>query len=591
MSVAIVAALISAPFSYCLISERLKFQSVKKRLRESLAEQDRVVSELQLRRQDAERAQAAAEVALAQYAESEAGYRLLTDKTTDLIIRYGPQGLIEFASPSVRRFGYEPEALIGRNMGDFTHPDDQAWTKAAREHVAGGGPLPPDAARQMRCLRADGEWIWMEGSPSPITDQDGTTIGAVTVMRDITTRRALEDELRQRRAEAEAAVVAKSDFLANMTHELRTPLNAIVGFSGLLKQSQALNAHDTRQVGLICDASKSLLHVVNDLLDFSKLEAGAIELEQHPFDPVALAETIVDLMSNQAAAKDLLLSVRADGGGVSLLGDEARLRQVLLNFVSNAIKFTEQGGVTIAVSLSPRGAARSLRVEVADTGIGIHPDQLESVFGRFTQADASVSRRFGGTGLGLAICKRIIEAMGGEIGVVSTEGQGSTFWFELPAPIAEAAGDAQIAGAEPVAIDRAMRLLVVDDNAVNRELICTLLAQFDIDIQTAADGVEAVEAASRSSFDLILMDVQMPNMDGLTATRHIRAAADPDAPRTPIIAMTANALPEQAARCIEAGMDDHLIKPINPARLLTLIDQWSAADPAPATMDEKALAL
>jgi len=379
--------------------------------------------------------------------------------------------------------------------------------------------------------------------------------------------------------EANTALSVKSDFLANMTHELRTPLNAIIGFSGLLRQSDSLNPRDARHVKLICDAGGTLLHVINDVLDYSKLEAGAIELERQPFDPHAVAESIAQLLAAQAADKGLTLSVAAEGSGGLLLGDSARLRQVLLNFVSNAVKFTARGGVEIKVSQHGEGGDRNLRVEVRDTGIGIHPEQLDSIFGRFTQADASTSRQFGGTGLGLAICKRIGEAMGGRIGVHSTVGQGSTFWIEATLPAAGAADGVVEAGDDPTALERPLRLLLVEDNAVNRELVSSLLTPFDILIETAADGVEAVEAAARAAFDVILMDVQMPNMDGLTATRRIRAAAVPGGRRVPIIAMTANVLPEQVARCREAGMDDHLGKPISPAKLLEALGRWSAEEP------------
>jgi signal transduction histidine kinase/CheY-like chemotaxis protein len=377
---------------------------------------------------------------------------------------------------------------------------------------------------------------------------------------------------------AESANRAKAEFLANMTHELRTPLNAIVGFSGVLKGDSDLSGRHARQIELIFDASQALLRVVNDVLDFSRLEAGSIELEAHPFDPGKLAESTASLLSGMAAAKGLVLSVFADGDERALLGDSARLRQVLLNFLSNAIKFTARGEIQVKVSQRPAGDRCRLRVEVKDSGIGVPADQIDTIFGRFTQADASVSRQYGGTGLGLAISKRIIEALGGQIGVVSQPGGGSTFWFEVSMPIVEEGGGIERGGAEPIAIEQTLRLLVVDDNAVNRELICTLLAPFDLVIETANDGVEAVEAASRSPFDLILMDVQMPNMDGLTATRRIRCGAATGAPRVPIIAMTANVLPEQVARCLEAGMDDHLGKPINPQKLLEALDRWSTPD-------------
>jgi PAS domain S-box-containing protein len=576
LNTALIALLVGAPASYYLISQRVDIQRVKEQLSASIAEKDRVAVELEHRRQDAERAQAAAEQALGQLRESEHRYRMLTDRATDIIVRYDQRGVIEFASPSVRQIGYEPEALVGRNMAEFTHPDDLARALKNRTIVTQGGTLDPNERHEFRTPRADGEWVWFQGNPSPIRDETGATIGAVTVLRDVTARRAMEDELRRKRAEAEAAVRAKSEFLANMTHELRTPLNAIIGFSGLLKDSSELSARSARQIGLIWEASQTLLGVVNDVLDFSKLEAGSIEPDLQPFDPAQLARATIELLSGQAQAKGLVLSVAVGGAEGALVGDATRLRQVMLNFVSNAIKFTPKGEIRVSVSQRPDGDQRRLRVEVRDSGIGVAPEQAEAIFDRFTQGDASISRRFGGTGLGLAISKRIIEALGGEIGVISAPGEGSTFWFELSAPIAAAPVLAESAADAGPPIEPALRLLVVDDNAVNRELITTLLSPFGLDIETAGDGVEAVAAAARTRFDLILMDMQMPTMDGLTATRQIRATEAAGGPRVPIIAMTANVLPEQVERCLAAGMDDHLGKPISPQKLLEALRRWSA---------------
>ncbi|HEY2661608.1 MAG TPA: ATP-binding protein [Caulobacteraceae bacterium] len=571
-----IAAFVGAPVTYFLIGQRIDIQRVKEQLSLSIAGKDDAAVEIQLRRREAEAAQAEAEAALIQLRESEARYRMLTDRATDIIVRYNTQGVIEFASPSVREMGYEPEALIGRNLAELTHPADQSRTRELQNEVGTGRTLAAHERDEIRARRADGEWIWLQGNPAPIFDGAGQVIGAVTVLRDVTARRQVEDALRHKQQEAEAAVMAKSDFLANMTHELRTPLNAIIGFSGLLRQSSDLTALDSRKVDLIMNASQALLGVVNDVLDFSKLEAGAIELDHHPFDPKEIAESTVALLAGQAATRGLSLSVESQGLEGPLLGDGARLRQVLLNFLSNAIKFTLRGEIRVNITQAAESDRRRLRMEVRDGGIGVPQDQIEAIFGRFTQADASVSRQYGGTGLGLAICKRIIEALDGEIGASSTLGEGSTFWFEVLLPVAGAPAHEATSGGEPIYLDQALRLLVVDDNAVNRELISALLVPFDLMVETAEDGVEAVEAVSREHFDLILMDVQMPNMDGLTATRRIRAdAAANGARRVPIIAMTANVLPEQVARCLEAGMDDHLGKPINPHSLLEALERWS----------------
>jgi len=502
--------------------------------------------------------------------DSEQSYRLLADNVTDVISLASRDNKRLYVSPSIERIlGFAPGELLVTPNYTYMHPDDtlavQAFINAVTEEA---GPQ----TMEYRVFSKEGATIWAETTFSRLNDGSGRILG---VSRDVSHRKALEAELKDALARSEAAAAAKADFLANMTHELRTPLTAILGFAGVLRHSRSLAAQDARQVGLIHDASQTLLGVIGDVLDFSKLEAGAFELDPEPFDPVAMARSAAAIVAEQAQAKGLTLATRIDEAAPALVGDAPRLRQVLLNFLSNAVKFTREGGLELSLAQEPRGELCRLRLEVRDTGIGIDEDQIGALFTRFTQADASVSRRFGGTGLGLAISKEIVEAMQGRIGVSSTVGQGSTFWLEVDLPLA---GDWS-AAAEPeaatAAFDRPIRALVVEDNAVNRELLTTLLTPFGIEIDTAGDGAEAIEAVGRGRYDIILMDMQMPVMDGLTATRRIRDLRDRDAAATPIVAMTANVLPEQIARCREAGMDDHLGKPINLPRLLAAIDRWT----------------
>ncbi|MFI4933010.1 MAG: ATP-binding protein [Caulobacterales bacterium] len=508
--------------------------------------------------------------------DSEAQYRVLADNVSDLIGRTSVDGELFYISPSVEAaLGYTPQEFAAVDGLTHVHPDDRPLVEAQIRALLEAGGV---STAEYRMLRKDGAPTWVETSFSLVVDP-GTNAPSeiVCLSRDINRRKALEADLVDARERAESAAAAKADFLANMTHELRTPLNAIIGFSGVLRDSSDLTAKDARHAGLINEASATLLVVVNGVLDFSKLDSGAFEFEAQPFEAIAMAQSMGSLVEDQASARGLTLNIRAVGGTDALEGDGPRLRQVLLNLLSNAIKFTAAGGVDVLVEQTPvLGGVQRLRIEVSDTGIGIAEDKLDAVFERFSQADASVSRQFGGTGLGLAICKRIIELMGGRIGARSQVGQGSTFWFELDLPIARERPEV-VVGAVPAELERPLRLLLVEDLDVNRELVRAILEPFDIEVDTAVDGAEAVHAVSRSAYDIVLMDVQMPVMDGLAATRRIRALDDPCVSGLPIIAMTANVLPDQIQRCLDAGMNGHLGKPINPGRLLETLTSWTTS--------------
>lgn len=496
-------------------------------------------------------------------AASEAGYRILADNVTDVISRHDGQGATTYISPSAKRvFGYEPDEIVARARQDIPAEDRPGLMEAiARAHETG----EPQTA-DYRILHARGHVVWVESSIVPLPSG-----GMVMTSRDITARKALEADLLATARKAESAAAAKADFLANMTHELRTPLTAIIGFSEVLGRSTGLSPDQARQVGLIREASDTLLGVVNSVLDYSKLEAGGLEFDRQPFDPAAMAASVLGLVEQQAAAKGLRLTLDAADAAGGLLGDGPRLAQVLLNFLSNAVKFTACGGVHVRLNRKARGELQRLRVEVRDTGPGIAPDKIAALFERFTQADATISRQYGGTGLGLAIARRIVEGMDGRIGAHSRPGQGATFWFELDLPAAELAPVVEAPAAGD--LDRPLRLLLVEDNPVNRELVRALLAPFDVEITEAHNGREGLDAVRAERFDLVLMDMQMPVMDGLTATRAIRRL---HTHQPPIIAMTANVLPDQIQRCLEAGVDDHLGKPINTAALLACLDRWGA---------------
>jgi signal transduction histidine kinase/CheY-like chemotaxis protein/HPt (histidine-containing phosphotransfer) domain-containing protein len=391
--------------------------------------------------------------------------------------------------------------------------------------------------------------------------------------------RAAEREAQQARAAAEAAAAAKADFLANMSHEIRTPMNAIIGLTHIALQSELSN----RQRGYlekVDAASKSLLAIINDILDFSKIEAGMMAIESVDFSLAEVLEQVFDLSSHKAQDKELGLRIDcAPDVPDRLLGDPLRIQQVLMNLVGNALKFTSCGEVVVAVRCLSAGASRlRLRFEVRDTGIGMSGEEQGRLFTPFTQADTSTTRRYGGTGLGLSICKRLVGLMGGEIGVASLPGGGSTFHFELPlergfaGAAAPAPARAARRGLLPPEL-RGKRVLLVEDNEVNREMAEEILRAAGLEVDTAVNGIEAVELAT-GGYDAILMDCNMPVMDGFEATRRIRAGATGN--RVPILAMTASVLLGDRELCSAAGMDDHVAKPIDVAELYAKLAKWIA---------------
>ena len=494
-------------------------------------------------------------------------------------------GVVSLAPESARMHGLdcpngESRRLSAAAWTALVHPDDaaDAWNEVRR--------AIDSRSTYAAQFRVGDRWIYGRGRT--VFGSDDRPVRMVGLHLDITDSKATEAALRAAthdaeiaRAEAERASAAKSNFLAAMSHEIRTPLNSIIGYADLLLEGETIHGEDRRRLALIQNSGAALLTVVNDVLDFSKVDAGELTLEALSFPLVSIIEAAISIVRGAALKSGLAIRVDLDPDLPRfVVGDSSRLQQVLLNLLNNAVKFTPEGSVTLSVHRE----GEALRFAVTDTGIGIAPEDQTRLFRRFSQVDGSISRRFGGTGLGLAISHQLVERMGGRIGVESREGEGSTFWFTLVLPRGdEPVHGPALAPERPTAsagAARHLRLLLAEDVAINRELACAVLEAQGYEVAVAVDGAEAlasVEAAFAGGrgFDLVLMDVQMPGVDGLAATRRIRSLAGP-AGEVPIVAMTANVLPEQIEELLKVGMDDHVGKPFKRQDLCATIERWTA---------------
>jgi two-component system sensor histidine kinase/response regulator len=520
---------------------------------------------------------------------------LAIEQTPHSIVITNTKAEIEYVNDAfVSNTGYARDEVIGRNPS-LLHSDRtpqetyvHLWATLGEGRTWNG---------EFINRRKDGSIFTEFAIISPVRQHDGQISHYLSIKEDITEKKRIQSELDnyrhhletlvadrteqliQAKDEAESASRAKTAFLANISHEIRTPMNAIIGLTHIAQRSAA-NSEQQDRLGKVAEAAHHLMGIINDVLDISKIEAGKLQLEQTAFSLTQICTSTCEMVAERAQAKRLPLSCDIDPAlPASVLGDPLRVQQILLNFLSNAIKFTKHGSIAVSIRLLARTDDKAtIRCEVADSGIGISAESLERLFMPFEQGDTSTTRRYGGTGLGLAISRRLAEAMHGEIGVKSQPGQGSTFWFTAQLGVAAESHPATSSAAAPApGYQRGAHVLMAEDNEINAEVASELLHSAGLKVDHATDGRQALAMARQRHYDLVLMDMQMPIMDGLEATRQIRAL--PGWGRIPIIAMTANAFDEDRATCLAAGMNDHVAKPVAPGVLFDALARWLPIKP------------
>jgi len=508
--------------------------------------------------------------------------RTLIEASLDPLVTISAEGKItDVNEASVQVTGVAREKLIGTDFSDYFTQPEQA--RAGYEQVFSQGFVRdyPLAIRH-----SSGRITHVLYNASVYRDDDGHVLGVFAAARDVTEQRSLEQVLLARNLEleeaknlAESANRAKSAFLANMSHELRTPLNAITGMAYLIRRGGVAPAQDEK-LGKIDAAVRHLLEIINSVLDLSKIEAGKMAIEEQDVDVAAIAANVAAMLADRVQAKKIELVVQVQPQACALLGDPTRLQQALLNYAANAVKFTNTGRVTVRVHVERELHDSSLlRFEVQDTGIGIPGDALPRLFSAFEQADNSTTRKYGGTGLGLAITRKLAQLMDGDVGVSSLPGSGSTFWFTARLRKKQAATGTMPPAPSVAATEAApwqvfdqQRVLLAEDDPMNQEVARLILEDMGLSVDCAGDGGAAADMAAQGHYALILMDMQMPRLNGLDATRLIRAT--PHGKTIPIIAMTANAFADDKACCLEAGMSDFIAKPVDPPLLMQTLLRW-----------------
>jgi len=511
----------------------------------------------------------------------------IVDGSEDAIISKTLEGTVNsWNSGATQIFGYTFAEMVGTSISRLVPAELQAEEAQILAKLARGDRI--DHYETVRVAK-DGHHVHVSLAVAPIRDATGKIIGASKTARDISSRKAADELLRLAKASAERshvdadnAIRAKTDFLATMSHEIRTPLNSIDGFLWLLTKTDGLTPEQLRYADLMKNATTALRHIVDDILDYSKVEASGVVLESHPFNLSTLIHDTIALVEPLARAKNLELTSAIDVGATEwMLGDQRRLGQVLLNLLANAVKFTTEGSVKLAARSQVDADGREqVFFSVTDTGLGVAEEHLNRLFKPFLQAHDSVGRLHGGTGLGLAICKRLVELMHGEIGIVSEVGRGSNVSFTACLPRVceppQESADERPVGTQTESDKigaRKFRVLVVDDIDTNLEIFEAILRVGGHDVVSVNSGLGALQELASRRFDLVLMDIQMPMMDGVTATRCIRTLPAPIG-TIPVIAMTAHVLPEHVKTFLAAGMDGHIGKPIDCKKLLDVVRRW-----------------
>lgn len=502
---------------------------------------------------------------------SEEKYRSIIENMNLGLLQVTPDENIVYANQSFCRMsGYGSGELLGKNAAELFV---RAAGKDATGEVIERRKHGASDAYEIEIVDKNGEPRWWLISGAPLFNDKNEFSGSIGIHLDITSQKRIEEELRKAKSEAERSAHAKEIFLANMSHEIRTPMNAIIGLGKLLARTR-LDDQQSFYLDVIRNASDNLMVIINDLLDFSRLDAGKVSLERIPFSLKEHIGKAVQILKFRAEEKGLLLECQCDENisGV-LIGDPHRLNQVLMNLLSNAVKFTEKGSVRMSCALvTDTVEVQLIRFTVTDTGIGMSQEFLAHLFDKFTQEDESISRRYGGTGLGMSISKQLVELMGGTIDVISEKNKGTSISFTLTMPKGKEQ-DLQVE-ADVLPDTQALkgkRILLAEDNPMNRLLATTILTQYGAAVTEANNGEQALEALREGAFDIVLMDMQMPVMNGLEATRAIRAGINDT---IPILALTANAQQQEARRCKEAGMNDFITKPFDEGLMVSLITKW-----------------